>query len=72
MITCTLEIKDNVDELYQIFSSEKLKSDRANCNIKKGDTLTFKIEAKDPVSMRAFMNSILKIIETHNKISAVK
>ncbi|MEK6917049.1 MAG: hypothetical protein AABW92_04870 [Nanoarchaeota archaeon] len=72
MITCKLEIDENVEELYKIFLSEKLQSDRASCNIKKGKTLVFEVKAKDSISMRAFMSSILKIIEIHNKISKVK
>ncbi|AJF61149.1 TPA: hypothetical protein HA239_05175 [Candidatus Woesearchaeota archaeon] len=72
MITCTLEISENVGELYKVFLSEKLQSDRASCRMTKGRTLKFEIEAKDPVSMRAFTNSILRIIETHEKISRVK
>lgn len=72
MISCTLEIKDNVEDLHKIFLSEKLSSERAQCTIKKKNTLIFKIKAKDPVSMKAFLNSILKIIQTYNKISDVK
>jgi tRNA threonylcarbamoyladenosine modification (KEOPS) complex Pcc1 subunit len=69
---CSLEVHENVDELYQVFLSEKLESDRASCTIKKDTTLVFEVKAKDPVSMRAFLNTILKIIETYDKIKAVK
>ena len=72
MITCKLEIDENVEDLYKIFLSEKLQSDRAICNIKKGKTLVFEVKAKDPISMRAFTNSILKTIEIHDKISQIK
>jgi tRNA threonylcarbamoyladenosine modification (KEOPS) complex Pcc1 subunit len=72
MITCSLEVHENVDELYKLFTSEKLSSERAECQIKKGKSLEFKIRANDPVSMKAFLNTILKIIETYNKTSAVE
>ncbi len=71
MIVSTLEIHENVEDLYRIFLSEKLESDRAECSIKKGKSLIFKIRAKDPVSMKSFLNTILKIIETYNKTKAI-
>ncbi len=72
MIFCTLKIYENIEELYKIFLSEKLKSDRAEITIKKNNALIFEIKAKDPISMRAFITSILKIIQTHDKILQVK
>ena len=72
MITCSLEVHENVDELYKVFMSEKLSSERAECQIRKGKCLEFKIRANDPVSMKAFLNTILKIIETYNKTSALQ
>ncbi len=71
MITCSLEIHDKVEDLYKIFMSERLESDRAECKIKKDKTLIFKIKAKDPVSAKAFLNSILKIIETYDKTKSI-
>ena len=71
-MNCSLEIHEDVDELYRIFMSEKLESDRAKCRIKKGKSLIFEIVASDPVSMKAFLNTILKIIETYNKTSALE
>lgn len=68
MISCTLKVNENIDDLYKIFLSEKLKSDRAECIITKDKALLFEIKAKDPVSMKAFLNSILKIIQTYDKI----
>ena len=69
MITCRLVINEDVDDLYKIFLSEKLSSDRAECKIKKNKELEFEITAKDPISMKAFLNSILKIIHVYQKIS---
>ena len=69
MITCILEISEDVEDLHKIFLAEKLESDRAKCEIRKNKTLIFEVTAKDPVSMRAFTSSILKIIETYQKIS---
>ena len=69
MISCTLKIHDNADDLYKIFLSERLKSDRAECVVKKNNALEFKIKAKDPVSMKAFITSILKIVQTYEKIN---
>ena len=72
MISCILKVHENVDELYKIFSSEKLKSDRAECVITKDNALIFEVKANDPVSMKAFLNSILKIIQIHDKISQIE
>ena len=72
MITCELKVQDNIDDLYRIFMSEKLDSDRANCKIKKNKNLVFEITAKDPVSMKAFLNSILKIINVYQKTKDIK
>ena len=73
MITCTLRFEDNIEDLYKIFLSENLESDRAKCVISKDNKkLNFKITAKDPVSMKAFVNSILKIVQTYEKVSKVK
>ena len=68
MISCTLKVNENIDDLHKIFLSEKLKSDRAECVITKNNELIFEIKAKDPVRMKAFLNSILKIIQTYKKI----
>ena len=70
MISCFLEVNDNAEELYEIFKPEHLDSERARCKIKKGRSLIFEIEAKDPVSMKAFTNSILNIIITYQKTAA--
>ncbi len=72
MITCTLKFEDNIDDLYKIFLSENLESDRAKCVMSKDKFLIFKITAKDPVSMKAFVNSILKVVQTYEKVSKVK
>ena len=72
MIYCELRISDDVEYLYKIFSSETLSTERASCKIKKNKELIFNIEAKDPVSMKAFLNSILKVVQTHDKIKQIK
>lgn len=72
MITCNIQVTKNIDDLHKIFLSEKLQTNRAKCSISKDKTLNFLIEANDPVSMKAFVNSILKVIETYNKVSRVK
>lgn len=72
MITCTIDVEENIDDLYKIFLSETLDSKRATCSITKGKTLRFHIKAKDPVSMKAFTNSILKVIQTYDKVSNIK
>ncbi|NTV24498.1 MAG: hypothetical protein HGA85_09135 [Nanoarchaeota archaeon] len=52
---------------------EEFKSARAECNVDvvKGE-LVFEIVAKDPVSAKAILNSILKIYETYEKTRAIK
>ncbi|MCM2325438.1 MAG: hypothetical protein NDI94_03165 [Candidatus Woesearchaeota archaeon] len=67
MITCKLET-DFSEELYQIFLLENLKSERAECEIKKGKALVFMLKSKDAIGMKALINSILNVIETYNKI----
>ena len=68
MITCKLQLRDDIDDLYKIFLSETLKSERANCNITKNKLLTFEVTAKDPIAMKAFLTSILNIVQTYYKI----
>jgi len=68
MIKCRIELEDDVSDLYKIFLSETLSSDRAECKVTKTDVLVFDIAAKDTVSMKAFVNSILKVIETYQKV----
>ena len=73
MISCSLVVHEDVEDLYKIFLSENMKSDRAECKIsKKGDSLVFDITSTDAVSMKAFINSILKIVETFNKVKDIK
>ena len=72
MITCELKFEEDIEELYRLFESDTLSSKRASCRITKGKDLVFKIEAKDPVSMKAFLNSILKVVQTYRKIKEVK
>ncbi|MBT3720628.1 hypothetical protein HN789_07445 [archaeon] len=72
MITCTIEIDQNIDDIHKLFLSEIRNSDRATCEISKNKTLKFNIQAKDSVSMKAFVNSILKVIQTYDKVSALK
>ena len=71
MITCTLEFHDDVEDLYKLFLSEKISSGRGDMKIKKGKSLFFEINAKDLVTMKIFLNSILKVVETYNKVKAV-
>jgi len=68
MIKCTLEVEDEVEALYKIFLSENLNSKKARCSISKNTTLKFTITSKDPVGIKALINSILKIIQTYNKV----
>jgi len=72
MITCTLRFKEDNDDLYKIFLSESLESDRAVCRIENKEELVFNLEAKDPVSMRAFISTILKIVQTYQKTKDIK
>ena len=68
MITAKIIVEENVDDLYRIFKAEKLESKRAKCTIKKNKALIFEVKAKDPISMKAFMNSILNVLEIYSKI----
>ncbi|MFH2020962.1 MAG: KEOPS complex subunit Pcc1 [archaeon] len=70
---CTLTISSHADELYDVFKPENFDSSRARCIIQKDKkSLVFDIDAKDPVSMKACLNSILKIVETYEKVSVLK
>jgi hypothetical protein len=71
MITCSLEVHDDVDDLHKIFLSERFESERAQCIIKKGESLKFSLSAKDPVAMKSLLNSILKVIETYQKTARI-
>jgi tRNA threonylcarbamoyladenosine modification (KEOPS) complex Pcc1 subunit len=72
MIKAKITVDKHIDELYLVFKAEKLETKRASCTIKKSKSkvksLIFEVEAKDPVSMKAFMNSIMNTIEIYEKI----
>jgi tRNA threonylcarbamoyladenosine modification (KEOPS) complex Pcc1 subunit len=68
MIKAKITVDKNIDGLYLVFKAEKLETKRASCTIKKGKSLIFEVEAKDPTSMKAFMNSIMNTIEIYEKI----
>jgi tRNA threonylcarbamoyladenosine modification (KEOPS) complex Pcc1 subunit len=72
MIKCQLSIDNNIDHLHKIISAEKFVSKRATITLSKSNNLSIIIEAKDPISMKAYVNSILNIINTYEKISNVK
>ena len=62
MITCHIEIQQDIDALHKI-------SKRTECKIeKKKDVLLIHIHSKDIVSAKAFTNSILNIIEIYYKV----
>ena len=65
-----VKLKQKEDEIASL--EEQLKSKKAECEITKGKTLDFIVKAQDPLSMRIILNSILKIIETHEKVRAIK
>ena len=72
MISCALEVSEDIDELHRIFLAERLESSRATCRITKGRSLVFRVKAKDPVAMKALLTSILKTIEIYNKTRDLK
>lgn len=65
---CILAVEEDVSELHNIFLAEDLNTKRARCKIEKGEVLKFTIDANDPIGMRALINSILKVIETYQKL----
>lgn len=67
-MNCTLEVHENVEDLYKIFLPETLSSKRATCTVEKDTALRFTLQAQDAVSMKAFLNSILKIIQIYDKL----
>lgn len=67
MITCTVTVHDNKDQLYNLFKAQNLESKRATCTIENSKELTFTITAKDPISLKAFVTSILNTIHVFEK-----
>jgi len=58
----------NTEELYHTFKPEITKKDRSGFYIiKEKDHLTFKIQAKDSVALRATLNSITKLLTVFEK-----
>jgi tRNA threonylcarbamoyladenosine modification (KEOPS) complex Pcc1 subunit len=75
MINCEITLKKNLDEIYKLFLPEikQAKTKRAEYTLEKTNkSLRFVIEAKDIKSFKAFVNSIIKIIETYNKVAVLK
>ncbi len=71
MITCSLQIEDDADDICKLLLAERLDTGRASCEIKKKRGLRLEIRAKDPTSMKSILNTVLKIIETYEKTKAL-
>jgi len=58
--------------LFECFKPEILKRDRATVDLKeKKDHLLFEIKAKDPIALRATMNSISKLLAVYEKMKKI-
>ena len=72
MLSCVLEITEDIDNIERLFV-EKLETKKAKCTItKKKDSLILKINANDPVAMKAILNSILSTIQVYHKAKEIK
>ena len=59
--------------LYNCFLSEASDKDRASIKItREKNSVRFKIEAKDATALKASANSIIKLLEVHEKLKDVK
>ncbi|MFH1316600.1 MAG: KEOPS complex subunit Pcc1 [Candidatus Woesearchaeota archaeon] len=70
----TIKIKGDVKGLVKALEpdNDSTKSDRSNQIIKKGkESITVEIEAKDPVALRAALNSISKLLIVHEKMKGI-
>ena len=75
MIKCDLVIDKDINQLYNLFLPENNQAEtpRAKYDIKiKKNNLKITLKAKDITSLKAFMNTIIKFIETYYKIKDLK
>ncbi len=74
MIECEITLTDDIENIHKLFLPElPVRTNRAEYKIfKQKDALRIQVKAKDVTSMKAFVNSILKVLETHKKITKLK
>ena len=70
----SLTIKAKLDNnLYQALLPDISKSKRAEWDVKKKkDYLEINFQAKDIIALKAFVSSVTKLLEVHEKIDGVK
>ncbi|MFC1722524.1 KEOPS complex subunit Pcc1 [Nanoarchaeota archaeon] len=63
MIIATVIAEGDPDKLHECISPEQMSYDRSSFTIKKVDKgLQFDVEAKDPVALRATLNTISQLL----------
>ena len=69
-----LSIKTKLDNnLYQALLLDVSKTQRAEWEIKEQkDCLEITVQAKDIIAMKAFVSSVTKLLEVHEKLNGVK
>jgi len=69
-----LTLKTKLDNnLYQALLPDISKTQRAEWDIKeKKDCLEITVQAKDIIAMKAFVSSVTKLLEVHEKLDGVK
>lgn len=70
MYTATIECTANIENLYKELVPEAAKKERFEISIKKTkDRLNISLTALDATALKAIMLSIIKLIETAEKIN---
>ena len=68
-----IEAYGNPDKIIDCFNAEgEKKEDRSEISFeKKEDSVVFNVKAKDPVALRASLNSITKLLIVYEKIEKI-
>lgn len=70
MLTATIEVPYEAEEIYRLFSLEDktFQNKRSSYECKKiGNKAVFKIKATDSVALRSVLNTITKILTVYEK-----
>ncbi len=72
-LDATIDVGGDAEKIYKCFKPELIKKDRSEYTIRKSKgKITFKVKAKDPVALRATLNSITQMLTIFEKMKEIK
>jgi tRNA threonylcarbamoyladenosine modification (KEOPS) complex Pcc1 subunit len=68
-----IEVVGDAEKIYKCFKPELIKKDRSEYTIRKSKgKIIFEVSAKDPVALRATLNSITQMLTIFEKMKEIK